>query len=78
MYQLRSADRLVDSLKQLRAKDLYALAERSLKQEEGPQQQTSSDAALDKIKTKSVAAPASFEDDRPKDTFADELGSDTM
>jgi hypothetical protein len=38
------------------------LVARAMKQEEGPQQQTDSAAALDKIRIKSTSAPAQFED----------------
>jgi hypothetical protein len=53
--------------------------ERAVQQEDGPLEQTSSDGAMQKLRRQQVASPAQFENDRPKDTFAEEgPGADTM
>lgn len=58
-------------------KELYTLTLRAIKASQGPELQTAAAAVPIKTITKSVAAASDMMDRRPKDTFADEFGSDT-
>lgn len=58
-------------------KELYKLTLRAVKAAQGPELQTATAAVPIKTITKSVAAASDMMDRRPRDTFADEFGSDT-
>jgi hypothetical protein len=84
VHELRMADKVLPpgvSLTPLvtnGCKDIYSLTLRALKQSQGPAIQTAEAAAPIKTITQSVATASGLEDRRPRDTFADEFGSDTM
>eukprot|EP01038_Epipyxis_sp_PR26KG_P005849 gene5849-8070_t len=73
---LRSADLIVDSFDILPINECYKIVRKALKRAEGPEQQTSSVPTLIKTITKSVSAESLDNNQKSKDTFADEIGSD--
>eukprot|EP00596_Hydrurales_sp_CCMP1899_P008735 CAMPEP_0119036264 /NCGR_PEP_ID=MMETSP1177-20130426/3851_1 /TAXON_ID=2985 /ORGANISM="Ochromonas sp, Strain CCMP1899" /LENGTH=348 /DNA_ID=CAMNT_0006995843 /DNA_START=254 /DNA_END=1300 /DNA_ORIENTATION=- len=76
--ELRAADKIVTGYDKVTLKDMYGASKRSLKNAKGPEQQTEIASVPIQSVTRSVSAPARTEDRIPKDTFAEEYGSDTM
>ena len=77
LYALRTADTIVTALKTFPPRAVYDIICKSYINNLGPSPEPMAASDVAMIKTKTVLAPA-VEDDGPRDTFADEFGSDLM
>eukprot|EP01036_Dinobryon_divergens_P028189 gene28189-37092_t len=75
---LRAADHILDSFNKLPVKEIYKIVKKSMKQAEGPDQETAPSLVMEKVTLKPVSSAYSDDEKRPKDTFAEEMGSDQM
>ena len=73
---MRAADKVISSLVDLGIKEITDTIVGTYNRLQGPAPQTEAVPDLIQTKVRSIAAPALDKERRPKDTFADEFGSD--
>eukprot|EP01035_Chromulina_nebulosa_P017075 gene17075-22587_t len=75
-HELRVADKVVNSLEEIKIKDVYKILYNQVIMSQGPALQPQVTMSPSRIKLKSVSTPGLTREKDEKDTFAEEFGSD--